>query len=122
MRSTIRCAVYSSCLTLLASPDSSGGGLGRARVVSRRQVLFSLFVQNSCFDPICLFVRIDAYQFGYMSGNGQSRLKSLKVRGREFNSQGALLFFRSTVFSFFLVMNRTSTVRGFTTKHLYSRA
>ena len=30
MRSTIRCAVCCSCVTLLASPDSVGGGLGRA--------------------------------------------------------------------------------------------
>ena len=34
MRATVRCAVCSSCLTLLAFPDSVGGGLGRARVVS----------------------------------------------------------------------------------------
>ena len=47
MRSTIRCAVCASCLTLLASPDSAGGGLGRARVVSLRGVLFSFFGQNN---------------------------------------------------------------------------
>ena len=43
MRSTIRCTVCSSYLTLLAYPDSAGGGLGRARVVSRRGVLLSFF-------------------------------------------------------------------------------
>ena len=49
---TIRCAVCSSCLTLLASPDSAGDDLGRARVVSRRnEVLFSsVFCQNNCPD------------------------------------------------------------------------
>ena len=50
MRSTIRCAVCSSCLTLLASPDSAWGGLGRARVFSRRGVLFSSFFQYNCSD------------------------------------------------------------------------
>ena len=61
MRSTIRCAVGLSCLTLLASPDSAGGGLGRARVVSLEGVLFSFFGQNSCSDPISLFVRIEMH-------------------------------------------------------------
>ena len=40
MRSTIGCAVCSSCRTLLASLDSAGGGLGRARVVSARRAVF----------------------------------------------------------------------------------
>ena len=39
------CSVCSSCLTLLACPDSYGGGLGRDRVFSRRLVLFSFFRQ-----------------------------------------------------------------------------
>ena len=46
MRSTIRCGVCSTCLTLLVSSDSAGGGLGRARVVSLRGVLFSFFGKN----------------------------------------------------------------------------
>ena len=58
MRSTCLCAVCPSCLTLLASPDSTGGGLGRARVVSRRGVLFSFFLRNHRSDLKCLFVRI----------------------------------------------------------------
>ena len=41
MGSTSRCAVSSSCLMVFASPDSAGGGLGRARAVSLRGVLFS---------------------------------------------------------------------------------
>ena len=45
MKSIIRCAVCLSYLTLLASPDSAGGGLGRARVVSVRDMLFSFFVK-----------------------------------------------------------------------------
>ena len=57
MRFTDRCAVCLSCLTLLASPASAGGALGRARVVTRRGVLFSFF-SNNCSDLECLFVRI----------------------------------------------------------------
>ena len=40
MKSTSRYAVSWSCLTLLAFPDSVGGGLGRARAVLLRSVLF----------------------------------------------------------------------------------
>ena len=58
MRSTIWCVVCSACLTLLASPDSAGGGLGRARVVSRRRMLFSFFGQNNCSDPYRVSIRI----------------------------------------------------------------
>ena len=61
MGSSSRCAVISSYLTLLASPDSAGGGLGLPRVVSLGGVLFSFFGENNCSDPISLFVRIDAY-------------------------------------------------------------
>ena len=43
MRSASRCAVSSSRLIVLASLDSAGGGLGRARAVSRRGVVFSRF-------------------------------------------------------------------------------
>ena len=46
MSSMTRCGVGSTCLTLIVSPDSAGGGLGRARVVSQRRVLFSFFGQN----------------------------------------------------------------------------
>ena len=45
----MRCAVWSSCLTLLVPPDSAGGGLGRARVVSPRLVLFSFFASIYLF-------------------------------------------------------------------------
>ena len=62
MGSTIRCGVCSTCLTLLVSADSSGGGLGRTRLVSRRRVLFSFFTRNYCSDPSYLFVRLDTYQ------------------------------------------------------------
>ena len=62
MRSTIWCVVCSACLTLLASPDSAGGGLGRARVVSSRGVLFSVFFQNSS-DLKRPSGRVDAYQY-----------------------------------------------------------
>ena len=43
MRFTIRCGVCSMCLTLLVSSESAGGGLGCARVVCLRGVLFSFF-------------------------------------------------------------------------------
>ena len=46
-----RCAVSSPRLTMLASPDSAGGGLGRARAVSRLGVLFFAVLQ----EPICIF-------------------------------------------------------------------
>ena len=63
MRSTIRCAVCSSCLTLLASLGSAGGGLGHARVVSRQGLLLAFFLQNSCSDFKRLFVRVGTYQY-----------------------------------------------------------
>ena len=62
MRSIIRCAVCSSCLTLLASPDSAGGGLGRARVVSQRSVLFSFFFLIIVPISRCLLVRIETHR------------------------------------------------------------
>ena len=62
MRSTTRCGVCLSCLTLLVSPDSAGDGLGRARVVSRRDVLFFFVFQNKISDLKSLLVRIDPYQ------------------------------------------------------------
>ena len=63
MSSTVRCAVCSACLTLLASPDSAGGGLGRVRVVSLRGVLFSCFSLIICSDlkSLLLAVRIDTF-------------------------------------------------------------
>ena len=36
----------SKCLTLFFSLDSAGGGLGRARVVSRQRVLFLFFLST----------------------------------------------------------------------------
>ena len=66
----LRCAVCSLCLTLLASPDSAGGGLGRARVVSLRGVLFSFFGQNNSSDLTPLIVRIDTIQFEYLKETG----------------------------------------------------
>ena len=61
--SVCRMLVVSSCLALLASPDSAGRGLGRARFVSRRGVLFSSFFQNHCSDLNCPFVGIDCLIF-----------------------------------------------------------
>ena len=40
MRSSSRCAVSSPCLIVIVSPASDRGGLGRARAVYRRSVLF----------------------------------------------------------------------------------
>ena len=41
------CMIFSlTCLALLVSPDSAGGGLVRAHVNSRRRVLFSFFYLN----------------------------------------------------------------------------
>ena len=47
MRSAIRCAVCSSCLTLLASPDSAGGGL-----------CFRFFCQNIYSNPSISYVHM----------------------------------------------------------------
>ena len=54
-----------SCLTLLASPNSIGGGLGRARVVPLRGVLFRFSFFVKIIVPktlVSTFVRVDAYQ------------------------------------------------------------
>ena len=45
---------------------STTGGLGRARVVSRRDVLCFIFLLNNCSYVKCLFVRIDKYQSEHM--------------------------------------------------------
>ena len=47
-RSTSRCAVSCSCLTLLTSPDSASGGLGRARGVSHGTCFTRVFSRISC--------------------------------------------------------------------------
>ena len=52
MRSTIRCAVFASYRTLLASLGSAGRGRGCVQVVSQLGVLFSLFGHNKCSDPV----------------------------------------------------------------------
>ena len=56
------CGVCSKCLTLLVSPDSAGGGLGRARVISRCSCRLpaagAVFVFLSKV-PMRLFVRVD---------------------------------------------------------------
>ena len=62
MRSTIRCAVCSSCLTVLASPDSAGGGIDRARVVSARCAVFIFFKITVPISAIYSYVGIDTYQ------------------------------------------------------------
>ena len=57
MRSTIRCAVCSMCLTLLVSPD--WGCIGRARVVSLPGVLFSFFpILNWCLSRAIPQIRL----------------------------------------------------------------
>ena len=57
MSPTIRRAVCSSRLTLLTSPDSPWGGLGRAHVISRRGGVF-VFFQYSRSDLNIIFVSI----------------------------------------------------------------
>ena len=59
MRSTIRCAVCWSRLTLLVSPDSAGGGLSRTRVVSRRKRAVFVFFFFKIIVPI-------SYVFSYV--------------------------------------------------------
>ena len=86
MRSTIRRSVRWPGLTLLASPDSTGGGLGRACVVSRRRMFcFHIFVKrNNYSDPQRLFVRMDAYQ--YQSDISHVRSRVVKQVLRSFHS------------------------------------
>ena len=87
MRSTILCGVCSTCLTLLVSPDSAGGGLGRARVVFRRRVLFVFWSKY----PKRLFV--------YVYNRAIGRSLTLQTQGLWFEVRMALFFFWA--FSFF---------------------
>ena len=59
MRSTIRYVFLWMCLAFLVSHDSAGGGLGQARVVLLRGVLFSLFRQN--IQIVYSYVYINGY-------------------------------------------------------------
>ena len=62
MRSTILCDYCSSCVIFLAFPTLPDS-VDRARIVSRRGVLFSFYFQeNSCPDRKYLFVHIDMHQ------------------------------------------------------------
>ena len=98
MTSTIRCAVCSPCLTLLASPDSAGGGLGRACVVFLRGVLFSLVVKITV--PIS---RVYMYRYISLKVNMCVR-SSCRVHFRStFRILCVELFFFHVPFSIFFV-------------------
>ena len=91
MRSTIRCGVCSTWLTLIVPLDSAGGGLGRDRVVSRRWVLFWCFYQNTE-----AFVRTYRYivstsVYVYKKHSGVAgRSLSVQPEGQWFESRMAL--------------------------------
>ena len=96
MRSPIRCGVCSTCLTLLVSPDFAGGGLGRARVVSRRRVPFSFF----CFFVQLSRASIRTYRYIPISGHVYNKLSgvagmslSLRRGNPGFDSRMAASFF-----------------------------
>ena len=110
MRSTIRCTVCSSSITLLAFPDLAGGGLARARVVSTGGALFSIFGENDCFDPISLFTRRDAYQLGCVSWNkphGQRvvcNFQSMRVWRQQLDPGGDIFFIFAVPLSSFCLL------------------
>lgn len=65
MGSINRCAASFSCVTLLAPPDSAGGGLDRARVVIRRSVCFRfLFFKITMATSKFLLARTRTFQSG----------------------------------------------------------
>ena len=74
MRPNIWCDVCPTCLTLLVSPDSAVGGLGRARGVSVRGVLFSFFGQISQ-----VYFRTYRYIVSALDGMHSSAVLSLFV-------------------------------------------
>ena len=72
MRCTVQYGVCLAYLTVLVSPDPAGGCPGRARVVSRRRVLFSFFVKVS--QP---FIRT----YRYIPFSGDVNKKQSRVAG-----------------------------------------
>ena len=91
MSSTIRCGVCSTCFTLLVSLDSVGGGLGRARVVSRQRVLFSSFCQN-IQPPIRTYRYIPITVYVHKKSGVAGRLLPVLSEGLWFESPMALCF------------------------------
>ena len=99
MRSTIRCCVCSTCLAALFSPDSAGGGLGRARAVSLRGVPFSFFCQNIAPVNLCVWNHINLICATQENGWLKSSWHSMRVSGRGFDARSAFFFFWCAVFS-----------------------
>ena len=101
MGSAIRCGVCSTCHTFRVLPDFAGDGLGHARVVSLRRVLFSFFRQNYRSDPWCIFVPVDTYQVSlwHLTCNNRSgwtgMFNSMIISSWRFDSHRALPFFRA---------------------------
>ena len=123
MRFTSRCVASSSCLILLAFPDSAGGGLDRARVVPRAGSAVLVFSQNNCSDTSSVYSSAytqisSAYQFTVLYGRSEHRrnlgssggtvaLFPFAMSGRGFESKKALVrfFFRvPIVFTLFFCL------------------
>ena len=91
MRSIIRCFVCSTCLTLLVSPDSAGGSLGRALVFSLRRVQFSFLIKMSQASiGTHRYISISVYLYNEWSGVA-GRSLSLRLRRPWFESRMAFL-------------------------------
>ena len=96
MGSTTCCAVGSLCLIMVASRDSAGGGLGRARVVSWRRVLFSIICQK--IPSVFSYVRVHTNL-----GGAAGRYSSQRAQGGWFESR-MMFFFHVCHFPCFLVL------------------
>ena len=91
----------------LASPDSAGGGLGRARVVSGDGCCFRFFLSKKCSNPKRLFARIGTSQslgLRAQESGPSGRPLSLRAQGRCFISRTPASFFLCAIFTFFGVM------------------
>ena len=78
---TPRSAVSSSCLVVLACPDSAGGDLGRARAVPRRGVLFFAFVKESA-TAVRFFFTASLRWYGLISESFVSREDQIISKGQ----------------------------------------
>ena len=104
MRSTCRCAVCLTCLRLLASPNSAGGGLGRARVVSWREACCFLFfckiiVPISILYSYVKYLSVWVWTYNKLGRSARSSLSLLCISGQRFKYRKALaVFFRCVIF------------------------
>ena len=113
----------SPCSPLPALP---GGGLGRARIVSRRRVLFSFFFQNVFRSQ----VSIRTYRcITWSSSRVRNRVvkqitssfHSMSISSQGVRSQVCFLFFWCAVMFHLFLFWHLDKMCGFTTEHVYNR-